>query len=31
MEGVVFETYQTAVTVWIILVQFNELFNCLKV
>jgi hypothetical protein len=30
MVGIVFETYQTTVTVWIIFIQFNELFNCLK-
>jgi len=30
MQGVILEAYQTAVTVWIVLIQFNELFNCLK-
>lgn len=29
-QGVILETYQTAVTVWIVLIQFNELFNRLK-
>ena len=30
MQGVILEAYQTAVTVWIVLIQFNELFNRLK-
>jgi hypothetical protein len=30
MKCAISETYQTAVTVWIVLVQFNELFNRLK-